>query len=709
MPAFSYPLNNTTKIAMILHKIRHFSRVGRDFHQNRIGYPKGTPFDKAFLYAHKGGADLIVGIQSEILKIHSMGLLDRLLADKTTKTHILWATDAYREQGAEYQRDKEITPALVTENHSGIIKNRARKALEQQSERTRQRGEVFTPLWICAKMNDTLDAQWFGKENVFFQDGQPTERVLFPKRRNWQHYIDNRRLELTCGEAPYLVSRYDVSNGESIPIPHRIGILDRKLRVVNENATDEAEWLKWVIRAYQSTYGYEFQGDNLLIARVNLLMTFEEYLQTRWNRTPTVREYHTITNIIAWNLWQMDGLSGTLPYCKAQKEYRQISLFEWFDSGQYQEIVSTQPHCRIYDWRGERSLEYKNVNTGGRNMKFSAIIGNPPYQDETLGDNKGFAPPIYHKFMESAYKVADVVELIHPARFLFNAGSTPKAWNEKMLNDEHFKVLFYESDASKIFPNTDIKGGVVISYYDNRKKYGSIQVFSPYEEMNGIMRKAAPKSEAASLMSIIYIQNKFNLELLYADHPEYKAVIGSDGKDKRFRNNIFDKIPEFKDEKESETDIRVIGVSKNKRQWKYISACYVDCEHESLNCWKVLVARVNGSGALGEVLSSPFVAAPNEGYTQTFIGIGAFSEKSTAENVLKYIKGKFARTMLSILKITQDNNRDTWKMVPLQDFTSSSDIDWSKSIAEIDQQLYAKYRLDEKEIEFIETHVKEMV
>ena len=100
MPAFSYPLNNTTKIAMILHKIRHFSRVGRDFHQNRIGYPKGTPFDKAFLYAHKGGADLIVGIQSEILKIHSMGLLDRLLADKTTKTHILWATDAYREQGA---------------------------------------------------------------------------------------------------------------------------------------------------------------------------------------------------------------------------------------------------------------------------------------------------------------------------------------------------------------------------------------------------------------------------------------------------------------------------------------------------------------------------------------------------------------------------------------------------------------------------------
>lgn len=175
-------------------------------------------------------------------------------------------------------------------------------------------------------------------------------------------------------------------------------------------------------------------------------------------------------------------------------------------------------------------------------MKFDYVIGNPPYQDETLGDNKGFAPPVYNKFLDASYEIADKVEMIHPARFLFNAGSTPKAWNEKMLSDSHFKVLHYESDASVMFTNTEIKGGVVISYRDNNKNYGAIKVFTPYEELNSIMKKAAPANEAESLMETIYIQYKFDLEKLYKDHPEYRAVIGSEGKDKRFRNNIFEKV-----------------------------------------------------------------------------------------------------------------------------------------------------------------------
>ena len=147
---------------------------------------------------------------------------------------------------------------------------------------------------------------------------------------------------------------------------------------------------------------------------------------------------------------------------------------------------------------------------------------------------------------------------------------------------------------------------------------------------------------------------------------------------------------------------------KNKRQWRYFPIRFTDTSHENLNKWKVLVVRVNGVGSVGEILSTPVVAKPDEGYTQTFIGIGAFSSQIEAENTLKYVKTKFARVMLGILKITQDNNRDTWRMVPLQDFTSASDIDWTKSIPEIDQQLYKKYGLDAKEIEFIETHAKEM-
>ena len=341
-------------------------------------------------------------------------------------------------------------------------------------------------------------------------------------------------------------------------------------------------------------------------------------------------------------------------------------------------------------------------------MKFDFIIGNPPYQDETLGENKGFAPPIYHQFLNGCYEVSDRVELIHPARFLFNAGSTPKAWNQKMLNDPHLKVVCYEPDASKLFSNTEIKGGVVVTYHDKREDYGKIGVYTPYPELNDIMRKASPNDEGGSLMSVIYIQNRFNLDALYRAYPEYREVIGSDGKDKRFRNNIFEKVALFSDDKQHDDDLRIIGVIKNRRVWKYFPIALSDIDHENLFKWKVLVVRVNGTGVVGEVLSTPIVAKPGEGYTQTFIGIGAFDSEAEAENALKYVKTKFARTMLAILKITQDNNRETWRMVPLQDFTPDSDIDWSKSIPEIDRQLYAKYNLDEKEIAFIESHVKAM-
>ena len=260
---------------------------------------------------------MIINIGDDILLLQSLKLLKKLLVDKTTKKNIMWATDAYKGKSGDYERNKEMTEALITGRNADVIKTRARKAMEQQSERTKQHAEVFTPLWIVQKMNDHADEVWFGCPNVFFQDGIPTERVGFPKEKTWQSYVDSRRLEITCGEAPYLVTRYDVETGEAIPIKQRVGILDRKLRVVTENALSESEWLKWAYRAMEATYGYEFQGDNVLIARVNLLMTFEEHLRARWNRKPTTSEYFQAANIIAWNIWQMDGLAGTIPYCNA--------------------------------------------------------------------------------------------------------------------------------------------------------------------------------------------------------------------------------------------------------------------------------------------------------------------------------------------------------------------------------------------------------
>ena len=312
-----------------------------------------------------------IEIQQDMARIHALGLLERLLADQTTNSNILWATDAYAELGPEYQRDRTVEISLITGKHAGLIRNRAEKAMNQQTARTRQHGEVFTPLWVCNKMNNYADEVWFGRPDVFNKDGVPADKIAFPakpkrqKTEPWMKYVDSRRLEITCGEAPYLVSRYDVSTGDAVALQNRIGILDRKLRVVNENAGSEEEWLKWAVRAYEATYGYESQGDNLLIARMNLLVTFEEYLKAMWDRAPVRKEYEQIIRIITWNLWQMDGLTGKIPYCKAGDECPQLTLFGSGGTEWIYEAAAAQPCCRIRDWRGNSVVEYVRMKQGG--------------------------------------------------------------------------------------------------------------------------------------------------------------------------------------------------------------------------------------------------------------------------------------------------------------------------------------------------------
>ncbi len=654
---------------------------------------------------------MVVNVQDDILRLSAVGLLEPLLKDKMTKGNILWATDAYAGCGVGYGRGEEIRTERITGKNSDLIKTRARRAMEQRTARTRQHAEVFTPLWVVKKMNDVADVEWFGRK-AGFDKRSPEGKVSFTNEKTWKKYADARRLEITCGEAPFLATRYDVETGEALPVEERFGLLDRKLRAVSENAADEKEWRVWALRAVQSIYGYELQGDNLLIARVNLLCSAEEHHLHRWKRKPDKAWLERLCNVISWNLWQMDGLTGCVPM-EPEPPEEQLSLFppepRFEQESLFGEKEEKEIPCRLFDWRGDRSRSYQALREKGPElMKFDFIIGNPPYQDETLGENKGFAPPIYHLFMDGAYEIGDKVELIHPARFLFNAGSTPKAWNQKMLADSHLKVLFHEQVSNKVFANTDIKGGVVVTYHDVTKDYGAIGIYTVFPELNSIKNKAAPKAHEHSLSDIIYTQCRFDLDRLYSDYPLLRSIIGSDGKDKRFRNNSFEKVSVFSESQISEDDIKVLGILKNKRVWRFINRKYIDENHENLLLWKVLVPRANGSGAIGEVLSTPLIGEPLIGYTQSFIGIGSFETEYEASAALKYIKSKFARAMLGILKITQDNDREVWRLVPLQDFTPASDIDWSKSIPEIDKQLYAKYGLDEAEIEFIETHVKEM-
>ena len=341
---------------------------------------------------------------------------------------------------------------------------------------------------------------------------------------------------------------------------------------------------------------------------------------------------------------------------------------------------------------------------------FDFVIGNPPYQETKEGTSD---KPVYNDFMDAAYEAADKVELITPARFLFNAGKTQKNWNEKMLSDEHFKVLHYEQDSSKIFANTDIKGGVAITYRDCQKKYGSIDVFSPYKELRSISDKLRPFVDGANLSTEMYLQNRFDLNVLFNDYPEYKTYVDSKGNvkertERRIVSSAFSTFSIFRDNQLDKNDICILGVvNGNKRIRKWVANKYV-LDNGNLNKWKTVVSKTNGSGTLGEIFSTPEIIEPAVGYTQSFIGIGSFDSETEACNSLKYLKTKFLRTGLSILKITQDNPPEKWKYVPLQDFTASSDIDWSKSVHEIDIQLYKKYGLSDEEISFIETNVKEM-
>ena len=208
------------------------------------------------------------------------------------------------------------------------------------------------------------------------------------------------------------------------------------------------------------------------------------------------------------------------------------------------------------------------------------------------------------------------------------------------------------------------------------------------------------------ISQIIFVQNKFNLDVLYRDFPHYKSIVGSNGNEKRLTTSIFNQLDLFSITKQNK-DIEIIGLINNKRFSRYLPEKYL-LPHNNLKKYKVIVPKSNGTGAFGEVLSTPLICKPLVGYTQSFIGIGAFESEEEAKACKKYICSKFARVMLGILKITQDNPPEKWKYVPLQDFSSNSDIDWNVSIPNIDRQLYKKYGLSAEEIEFIETHVKEM-
>lgn len=288
-------------------------------------------------------------IENDILKL-SENLMKILLKDRTTKKNIIWATNDYKVYGLKAEEEMKVRQ--VTGEYTKIIQPRVTKNKKKQENRTKDKAEVFTPSWICNEQNNLIDEAWFGKKEIFNIENKNKwntiyKKIEFPPNKTWQQYVTSNRMEITCGEAPYLVSRYDTVTGKKINVEDRIGILDRKLRIISENIDDECKWITWAKKAYQSTYGYEYQGDNLLLARENLLYTFTETYYHKFKKNPAEKDIKSIATIISWNIWQMDGITFKVPYCAKENLYQQLTLF---DDENTKNEKQKGIYCTIKNW-----------------------------------------------------------------------------------------------------------------------------------------------------------------------------------------------------------------------------------------------------------------------------------------------------------------------------------------------------------------------
>ena len=339
-----------------------------------------------------------------------------------------------------------------------------------------------------------------------------------------------------------------------------------------------------------------------------------------------------------------------------------------------------------------------------KEMKFDAVVGNPPYQEETDATRK---PPIYNYFYDMAFELAPIATLVTPARFLFDAGQTPKEWNRKMLGDNHFKVIHYFENSKDVFDTVDIKGGVAITYRDRNSDFGPINIFTPNKTLDRILKKVVQSEAFVSLSDYISSRGNYRFtDLFFKDFPDALKQLEK-GTGNMITSNVFDVMPyAFHSEVSNQENHKIVGRSNNIRMVKSIEKKYVQ-KSKFIDKFNVLFPKSSGRGLFGEKIASGNIVEPGTIATDTYISIGMFDNKNCAEKFCKYMKTKFFRTMLGIKKATQDNAKTVWEYVPYFDFNSEV-IDCNVSIAEIDRQLYDKYSLTKDEIDFIEKNVTSM-
>lgn len=280
-------------------------------------------------------------------------ILDILLIDRTRSNqrytkNIIWANDNFKHLNPSlYGSKAEIRSELVTGKNSDLIKPRSMKTENQQKIRTKSKAEVFTPTWIVKLQNDEVDKN-------YLDDDVET-------------YISRKWLEITCGEAPYITSRYDMISGEYIELKDRVGFLDRKLQRINDEIDDKIIWQKYVEKAYKSSYGFEWSGDSLFLARENLLFTYIDYFIDKWDEAPLKEFIKDIAIIISYNLFQMDGLKYIIPLSEKIEIVEEIQLDFFGDNSEEEKRVKIIPgkRVKIMNWEtGKMEFFDKGLDHG---------------------------------------------------------------------------------------------------------------------------------------------------------------------------------------------------------------------------------------------------------------------------------------------------------------------------------------------------------
>lgn len=624
-------------------------------------------------------------------------LLKILLKDNTTKENLRWATSTYEKYGRLYAPEHQMLPEQMIGSNINLLTPRVSKTTEEQLERTKQKGEVFTPAWCCNTMNNFLDEDWFGKKNVFNKETEggwitKKKKITFSKKlgKTWQEYVADIRIEIACGEAPYLVSRYDVVKGEIIPVEERIGILDRKLRVINENTEDEETWLEQAEIAYKSTYGYDYQGDNVLIARENLLYTLIDNMEYRFQSQPNLNILKKFATIISWNIWQMNGLDYTVPFSEKEVENDQIALFSFGDE---EKKIEKTP-VKIKNWMNNKVLKYSELMKGDSKMKFTYVIGNPPYQ----GVNH---QQIYTDFYLQSRMISDCTELIFPVGWQEpkNANNLSKLNNPEIKEDP--QIVFIDNKQN-VFPG--ISGAEWTNIIMWKKDYNNGHNGKQLILTNGtnpeIKRLSWDKKNLTKPFEIDEIARIVEQDSRFKSISEITSVLKPYG----LRTDVIKDYKKYNlaplyNEKQKDNDIKIYAKSG--------LVLYVPFDYQfpkkgvAFSNYKVFIPYAwgnmsEGSG-LGGAFSDIIIGFPFEACTETYLESGSFNDYETAKKHAKFLMTKFARALLYKNKYSQ-HSTTSWDAIPVQDY---SEHWWNLSIDKIDDKLFEKYNVPNNIKQFV--------